>query len=109
MTPTMPYSGRSSAASPRVLHRAREFPGRQRVEHVILRQPGTASLQDAVTNLLHVRRVMRVSIDDDLYAVLFGLAKMNIIEVEAVGIGVQFHRHFVLGCGSEHRVHVEAI
>ena len=50
----------------------------------------------SVVDLAKMRRVMRIGVDDDLYAVLLGLAKVGVVEVEAVGIGVQFHVYVAL-------------
>jgi hypothetical protein len=43
-------------------------------------------LQDAVLDHVHVRGVVRVGVDDDLDATLFGHAQVLVVEVEAVGI-----------------------
>jgi hypothetical protein len=57
---------------PRVLHGFAEVFGGEGVEDVFFGQPGAAGLQDAVSDFVEVGRVVGVSIDYDLYAVLFG-------------------------------------
>jgi hypothetical protein len=67
------------AASAGVLHRLGELRGGQCVEHVVFGQPGAARLEYSKADLFHVRNVVRVGIDDDLYAMLFGLPQMDVI------------------------------
>src|SRR5260370_6499329 len=57
---------------PRVLHRLSKLLDRQRVEHICRSQPSPPRLQHSKTDLLHMRSVVRVSIDHDLYSVLLG-------------------------------------
>src|ERR1700747_3118711 len=71
---------------PGVLHGFREFLRWKCIQDDVFGQPGTAGLQDAVTDLLHVRGVMRVGVDHDFHALLLSLAEMNVVKVEAVGI-----------------------
>ena len=66
-------------------------------------------MQDAVADFVEVRGVVGVGVDYDLDAVLFGQAKMAVAEVEAVGIGVQLHCDFLLGCGFQDCVDVELV
>src|SRR5579863_3415133 len=79
--------GRGDApASPPMLHRLGKLRRRQSIEHVDFRQPGPPRLQNAVTDLLHVRSMVRVGVDDDFHALLLGLPQMNVVQVQAVGI-----------------------
>ncbi len=64
---------------------------------------------DAVADLVHVRGVMGVGVDYDFYAVLFGQAEMTVAQVEAVGIGIQFHGDLVFGGGFQDGVYVELV
>ena len=73
---------------PAMLHRFRELLGGQGVEHVIFREPGAAGLQDAVADFFHMRSVVGIGVDHDFHASLLGLAQVNVVEVEAVGIGI---------------------
>ena len=50
---------------------------------------------------------MGIGVDDDLDAVLLGHAQVNVAQVEAVGIGVEFHRDFVFGGGFKYGVDIE--
>src|SRR5215469_11175399 len=79
------------------------------IQHVFFCHPRPTGLQDTKADLLHVRRVVRVSIDDDLHPVLLGLAEMNVVQVETVGISVKLHSNFVLRGCCEDGVHVELI
>ena len=81
----------------------------QRIQHVVFCQPGAAGLQNAVADLFHVRGVMGVGVDHDLHALLLGLAEVDVVQVEAVGIGIQLHRNFVFRGGRQNGVHVECV
>jgi hypothetical protein len=96
-------------ALPRVLHRTGKFLPGQRIQHVLFGETGTPGLSDAVTQFFHVRSVVRIGVDDDFHTMLFGQAQMNVVEVEPIGIGVQFHRHFVFGRRLENRVEIELV
>ena len=50
-----------------------------------------------------------IGVDDDFHAVLLRLAKMNIVQVEAIRISVEFHGDFVLGGCAQHGMHIELI
>ena len=71
-----------------MLHGFRESVRGERVEHIIFRQPGAAGLQDSVADFFHVRRVMGIGVDYDFYALLFGLAEVDVVQVEAIGVGI---------------------
>src|SRR5580658_3387012 len=64
---------------PGVLHGFGEFLGGEGVEDVVFGEPGAAGLQNAVANFFHVGGVVGVGVDDDLYALLFGLAEMRVV------------------------------
>src|SRR5271165_5732451 len=94
---------------PHVLHGFCEFLGGQRVQHIVFGEPGAAGLQDAVADFFHVRSVVRIGVDHNLHALLLGLPQMHVVQVEAVGIGIQFHGHFVLRGRGQDSVHVEGV
>src|SRR5207237_6385941 len=83
--------------------------GGQRVEYVIVCEPGAAGLDDSVANLFHVSGVVRVGVDHDLYAQFFRAAQVAIAQIQPVRIGVQFHGYFLLGGGAQHGVEIEAV
>ena len=64
----------TSVRSPSVFHGLSERGGRQGVEDIIFGEPGSAGLQHAETDLLQVRDVVGVGVDDDLHAMLLRLA-----------------------------------
>ena len=49
---------------------------------------------------------MGVCGDDDFDAAIFAHAEVDILEVEAVGIGIALHGHAVLGAGGQDFFHV---
>src|SRR3989442_10533806 len=96
----MPWSwSRLRARLPFLLHRFGELVSGERVEHVFLRKPGAAGLQDTKADLFHVRDVMAIGVNDDLYAALTRHAQVNVTQVETVRIGVMLHGDFVFGRG----------
>jgi len=52
---------------------------------------------------------LRVSVDHNLHAALFGHPQVHVTEIEPVGISVSIHRHVVLGGSAEDCVHVIGI
>ena len=74
--------------SPAVLHGFRELLRGQSVQHIIPSQPGAAGLEDSVTDFFHVGGVVGVGVDDDFHALLFGLAEVDVVQIEAVGVGI---------------------
>src|SRR5215469_14674764 len=55
---------------PYVFHGPRKLVRRQSVQDVGCSQPCPPCLQDAIMDLLHMRRVVVIGVNDDLYAVL---------------------------------------
>ena len=74
--------GHSCQHRPAPAHYAGELRGRQRVQHVCPRKPGAAKLQNTVAYLLHVRSVVRVSINDELHASGFGHAQVLVAQIK---------------------------
>ena len=64
------------------------FGGGLGVEDVGGGEPGAAELGDAVTHLVELFGGVGVGVDDDLAAVLFGEAEVEVVEVGAGGAGV---------------------
>ena len=60
------------------------------VEEVGGAEPGAAELHDAVVDLIELVGGMGVGVDDDLAAVFFGEAEVEVVEVGARGRGVVF-------------------
>ena len=60
------------------------------VEDVGGGEPGAAELGDAVAHLVELFGGVGVGVDDDLAAVLFGEAEVEVVEVGAGGAGVVF-------------------
>ena len=85
-----------SGTSPSMLHRVGELVSRKGVQHVVSGQPSAAGLQDAKADLLHVRSVVGVRVDYDLHAMSLGLSQIDVVEIESVGVGIQFHCDFIL-------------
>ena len=71
-----------------MLHGFRELRRGQGVEDVIVGQPGAAGLEDSIADFFHVGGVVGVGVDYDFYALLFGLAEVDVVQVEAVGVGI---------------------
>ncbi len=92
-----------------MLHRFGELLGGQGIEHVFFGEPGAPGLEDAEADFFQVRGMVSVGIDDDFYAMLLGLAEMNVVQVETVRISIEFHSHFVFGGRREHGVHIELV
>ena len=79
-----------------VFDRVTKFFFGKRIENVVCGQPRTPSLQDAVLEFFKVRSVVSVGVDHDLDAAVPRQAKMDVVQIKAVGVGVQFHRHLIL-------------
>ncbi len=92
-----------------MFHRLAKILFRQRVQHVGRSKPRAPRLQDAVLDLLEVRGVVGVGVDDDFYAAFARHPQVNVIQVEPVRISVQLHRDFAIQRCRENRVHVEAV
>ena len=56
-----------------------------------------------------MRSVMRIGVNHNFYTMLFRHPQMNVIQVEAIRISIQFHRHFVLCRLAENRIHIELV
>src|SRR5581483_12054104 len=82
---------------------------RQSVQHVCRSQPCTACLKHSKPDFFQVRGVVRIGIDNNLHPALPGHPQMPIAKVQAVGIGVEFHRHLVPCRSLKNCVHVERI
>jgi hypothetical protein len=92
-----------------MLHCLSELFRGQSIQYILTPQPSSTSLQDSVSDLAHMGRVMSVGVDHDLHSMLLGHAQMNVIQIETVWIGVQLHRHFTLGSRAKHRIHIELV
>jgi len=64
------------------------FGGGFGVEDVGGGEPGSAELGDAVTHLVELFGGVGVGVDDDLAAVAFGEAEVEVVEIGAGGAGV---------------------
>jgi hypothetical protein len=71
----------------------KQFGGGFGIEDVAGCEPGAAELRDTVAHLVELFGGVGVGIDDDLTAVLFGDAKIQVAEVGPCGIGVVFNGH----------------
>src|ERR1700757_854307 len=94
-----PPSLLSSDRWPSTLGRPAKLRLRQGIQDVGGREPGASCLQDAVIDLLEMRSVMSIRVDDDLHTTLARHPQMYIVEVQAVRIRVQLHGNAVLECG----------
>ena len=92
-----------------MLHCPRKLFNRERVEYVGWSKPGSSRLEHAEADLLHVRRVMRIGVDDNLDAPLFRHSQVAIAKVEAVWISIELHGNFVSSCSLQNCVHVVRI
>src|SRR6478609_6188921 len=101
-----PYGTTWATFLPRVLHGLGEFRQRQCVQYVLLREPGAAGLQYPEANFVQVRGVVRICIDHDLDPVLFRQPEMTIVEVKAIGIGIQFHGHLLSRGSFQHGLNI---
>jgi hypothetical protein len=99
----------TKATSPLVFHSLGEFRGGQGVEDIISSEPRSSGLGDPIADFFHVRGVMRIGVNDDLHAVLLGHPQMDVAKIKPVGIGVEFHRNFVLGGSFKDSVNIERI
>src|SRR5258708_2938554 len=54
---------------------------RQRIQHVLLGQPRATKLQNTIANVFHVRSVVRVCINDELYSLRVGHAQVLVAQV----------------------------
>src|SRR5439155_7994490 len=94
---------------PLVLHCPRKLFNWKRIEYVARNKPGSSRLEDAEADLLHVRRVMRIGVDDNLDAPLFRHSQVAIAKIEAVRISIELHGNFVPSCRLQNCVHVVRI
>ena len=72
-------------------------------------QPGAAELADSVAHLVEFAGVVGVGVDDDLAAGFFRHAQVVIVQVQAVWVGVVFHRYSQASGGAEYLRHVQLI
>ncbi len=73
------------------------------------REPGAAGLQYPEANFVQVRGVVGIGIDHDLDAVLFRQPEMTVVQVKAIGIGIQFHGHLLSRGSFQHGLDIEGI
>ncbi len=85
------------------------FGGGLGVEEVGWGEPGAAELGDAVAHLVELFGGVGVGVDDDLAAVLFGEAQIQVVEVGAGGRGVVFDGYSQFGGALEDLVDVDGV
>ena len=69
-----------------------QSPSLERIQDVPLGQPCASRLQNPKTDFFQVGDMVRIRVDHDLDTTFFRHAEMNIVQVEAVWIRIQFHR-----------------
>src|SRR5262249_36093223 len=72
-----------------------------RVHDVPPLEPATSRLVDTVEHEAQLFDAMRVAINDDLHAKFGRPLHMHIVEVEPLGLGVEFQSHVILPGGME--------
>src|SRR5947207_8930145 len=80
---------------PAMLHSRGELIYGKSVQDVCRCKPRPPRLKNAVTDLFHVRCVVRVCVDDNFHAMLLRHSQVTIAKIEPIGVGVQLHCDFV--------------
>src|SRR6478672_13198424 len=90
-------------------HEACEIRHWKRVEYVGFGQPRPPQLQDAIADLLHVRGMVRVSVDNKLHALRFRHAQVEVAQIKPVRVSVVFHRNAGFRGSGEYLIAIKVV